>query len=91
MLSIKLTNTDFQKTAKYSYVGQNMAKTWGMRHCKKGGHESDIQSWYDEVKDFPARNVRSFSEVGATGMIGHYTQEIRALISIILVDRWLYI
>ena len=37
-----------------------------------------VQAWYDEVKDWPAANVGSFSSVGATGVIGHYTQVIWA-------------
>ena len=33
-----------------------------------------LQRWYDEVKDFPAANVESFSTDGAGATIGHYTQ-----------------
>ena len=32
--------------------------------------------WYDEVKDFPAANVESFSTAGAGATIGHYTQMV---------------
>ena len=31
-----------------------------------------------QVKDWPAGNVKSFSENGATGTIGHYTQVVWA-------------
>ena len=37
-------------------------------------YDSFIQGWYDEVKDWPAGNVASFSSAGTTGVTGHYTQ-----------------
>ena len=37
-------------------------------------YDNHIMGWYDEVKDFPPENVDSFSNSGATGVIGHYTQ-----------------
>ena len=37
-------------------------------------YDSHIMGWYDEVKDFPPENVVGYSESGATGTIGHYTQ-----------------
>ena len=37
-------------------------------------YDSFIQGWYDEVADWPAANVASYSSTGTTGTTGHYTQ-----------------
>ena len=57
--------------------GQNVANSWSSLHRNLELDLKDkIQRWYDEVKDFPAKNVVSFSiegtDDGAT--VGHYTQ-----------------
>ena len=39
------------------------------------GHtKSIVELWYNEVKDWPAGNVGSFTNKGRTGVTGHYTQ-----------------
>ena len=60
------------------HVGQNMADSWNSQDNMDWGLSTKVQAWYDEVKDWPAANVGSFSSVGATGVIGHYTQVIWA-------------
>merc|ERR1712029_849249 len=55
------------------HIGQNMADSWNSVDNMDWGLSTKVQSWYDEVKDWPAANVGSFSSVGATGVIGHYT------------------
>ena len=57
--------------------GQNVANSWSNLHRNVELDLKDkIQRWYDEVKNFPAKNVASFSiegtDDGAT--VGHYTQ-----------------
>ena len=37
-------------------------------------YTTGIMGWYDEVEDFPPQNVDSYSNTGATGVVGHYTQ-----------------
>ena len=34
--------------------------------------------WFSEVKDMPATTVSGYTEAGATGEIGHYTQLVWA-------------
>lgn len=67
-----------RRTATYGAVGQN----YGMRGSSVEGDTTDwgsfIQKWYDEVKDWPAANVESFDNAGATGTTGHYTQVVWA-------------
>jgi hypothetical protein len=36
--------------------------------------EGKIQGWYDEVKDMANSDVAPFSNDGASGVVGHYTQ-----------------
>ena len=60
------------------HIGQNMADSWNSVDNMDWGLSTKVQSWYDEVKDWPAANVGSFSSVGATGVIGHYTQVVWA-------------
>ena len=68
-----------RRTIKYSgYVGQNMADSWNSRNNMHWGLGTKVQDWYDEVKDWPAANVGAFSQAGATGMVGHYTQLVWA-------------
>ena len=68
-----------RRTIKYSgYVGQNMADSWNSRNNMYWGLGTKVQDWYDEVKDWPAANVGAFSQAGATGITGHYTQIVWA-------------
>eukprot|EP00093_Oithona_nana_P001784 01784.XXX_7806_8495_1 [CDS] Oithona nana genome sequencing. len=68
-----------RRTIKYSgYVGQNMADSWNSRNNMYWGLGSKVQDWYDEVKDWPAANIGAFSQAGATGITGHYTQIVWA-------------
>ena len=60
------------------HVGQNMADSWNSQDNMVWGLSTKVQAWYDEVKDWPAGNVGAFSNNGATGVIGHYTQVIWA-------------
>ena len=60
-----------------SYAGQNGAM--GMRSgafSQRSDFSNWIQSWYDEVEDFPGGNVSPYSQDGKTPgkMVGHYTQ-----------------
>ena len=55
-----------------------MADSWNYQEGGDWGLSKKTQSWYDEVKDFPAANVAAFSSNGATGVIGHYTQVVWA-------------
>ena len=65
----------FQGTSKYSKVGQNMAMTMSSNAPDTArNYTSGIMGWYDEVEDFPPQNVDSYSNTGATGVVGHYTQ-----------------
>jgi len=68
------------KTTTYSYVGQNMAYGASTGIIKDPGFEGFVQKWYDEVSDWPAANVASFSKAGVPEgkMIGHYTQVVWA-------------
>ena len=62
-------------TSQFPYVGQNMAMSMSSNVPNTArSYDSHIMGWYDEVKDFPPENVDSFSNSGATGVIGHYTQ-----------------
>ena len=66
-------------TIKYDgAVGQNMADSWNSQDNMNWGLSKKVQDWYDEVKDWPAANVGAFSQAGATGVIGHYTQVVWA-------------
>ena len=68
-----------RQTIKYSgYIGQNMADSWSSRNNMYWGLGKKVQNWYDEVKDWPAANVGAFSQAGATGITGHYTQVVWA-------------
>ena len=65
----------FQKSTKYSKVGQNMAMTMSSNPPDTArNYTTGIMGWYDEVEDFPPQNVDSYSNTGATGVVGHYTQ-----------------
>ncbi|CAB4062448.1 CRISP [Lepeophtheirus salmonis] len=55
------------------WVGQNMASAWSSVKSMNRDYEGMIKGWYDEVKDFPAKNVKHYSTKGATGVVGHYT------------------
>merc|ERR1711950_127592 len=57
------------------HIGQNVADSWNSVDNMDWGLSTKVQSWYDEVKDWPAANVGSFSSVG---VIGHYTQVVWA-------------
>ena len=68
-----------RQTIKYSgYIGQNMADSWSSRNNMYWGLGKKVQNWYDEVKDWSAANVGAFSQAGATGITGHYTQVVWA-------------
>ena len=70
-----LINNSFQGTSQFPYVGQNMAMSMSSAAPNNDrSYDSHIMGWYDEVKDFPPENVGGYSESGATGTIGHYTQ-----------------
>jgi hypothetical protein len=56
------------------YVGQNLAKGSARSKTEGPDYAKHIKLWYDEVKDWPGANVGRFSNSGATGMVGHYTQ-----------------
>ena len=74
-LYIMFKGTSTFGTSQFPYVGQNLAMSMGTRApSSTRSYDSIIQSWYDEVKDFPPGNVGSYSKSGATGIIGHYTQ-----------------
>ena len=60
-----------------SYAGQNGAM--GMRSSafsQRSDFSNWVQSWYDEVEDFPGANTSPYSQDGKTPgkMVGHYTQ-----------------
>lgn len=57
--------------------GQNMADIWTSYEADVD-LEQRIGDWYAEIEHFPSQNVDSFSEDGATGVIGHYTQLVWA-------------
>ena len=68
-----------RKTIKFPIQpGQNKADSWNSQNDFDWQLSTKIQSWYDEVKDFPRGNVKAFSSNGATGVIGHYTQVVWA-------------
>ena len=68
-----------RKTLKFPMQpGQNKADSWNSVNDFDWQLSTKIQSWYDEVKDFPSDNVKAFSMNGATGVIGHYTQVVWA-------------
>jgi len=55
--------------------GQNMANSWSSLHNSfEWNLEAKIQRWFDEVTDFPAANIESFSTNSTNATIGHYTQ-----------------
>ncbi|XP_040563888.1 venom allergen 5 [Lepeophtheirus salmonis] len=56
------------------WVGQNIASAWSSAKSSSRDYESMIQGWYDEVKDFPPKNIEKYNSEGATGVVGHYTQ-----------------
>ncbi|XP_040565553.2 venom allergen 5 [Lepeophtheirus salmonis] len=55
------------------WVGQNIASSWNSVKTSSRYYETMIQGWYNEVKDFPSKNVEKYSSEGATGQVGHYT------------------
>lgn len=57
--------------------GQNMANIW-TSHQEEVDLQQRIEDWYSEIVHFPSQNVGSFSQDGATGVIGHYTQLVWA-------------
>ena len=66
-------------------IGQNYAASWSSDDGKdwkdwKSFLNGMVQDWYDEVKDWPAANVKSFSKDGVPEdkPIGHYTAVIWA-------------
>ena len=59
-------------------VGQNMADSWSSKDDLNWELSEKLQDMYDEVKDFPSENVGAYSQAGATGVIGHYTQIVWA-------------
>jgi len=65
-------------TSQYKYVGQNMAFGAGSGPASDPGFANFVQNWYDEVSDWPADNVASFSKAGVPKgkMVGHYTQTV---------------
>ena len=61
-----------------SEPGQNLADSWSSVNSFDYNLADRIQSWYEEVKDWPASNVDSFTSSGATGTVGHFTQVVWA-------------
>merc|ERR1712038_40375 len=69
-----------RNTEQYASVGQNMAYKSQAPNppSTTRSYDSFIQGWYDEVADWPAANVASYSSTGTTGTTGHYTQLVWA-------------
>merc|ERR1712029_538526 len=69
-------DTKREPAGQYKNVGQNMAFGASSDPISNPGFAGSIQSWYDEVSDWPATNVESFSKKGVPKgkYIGHYTQ-----------------
>ena len=66
-----------RKTPKYRMEpGQNKADSWSSLNNFNWDLTKKVQNWYNEHKDFPSENVQAFSQNGATGVIGHYTQVV---------------
>ena len=51
-----------------------MAMRGNTRRPWKIKYGAMIEQWYNEVDDWPAANVASYSSDGTTGVTGHYTQ-----------------
>jgi len=68
------------KNGCFSHVGQNIAYRGASSLNNQSEWHLPIQAWYDEIKDYDngATNVESFSSVGTTGVVGHFTQVIWA-------------
>jgi len=71
-------DTKREPAGQYKNVGQNMAFGANSGPISNPGFAGSIQSWYDEVSDWPATNVGSFSKKGVPKgkYIGHYTQVV---------------
>ena len=62
-----------------TYVGQNLWWGSGQKSDRVVLSTSAVNSWYNEVKDFPSGGIASFnSGDGAGKAIGHFTQVIWA-------------
>ncbi|KAK7028030.1 Peptidase inhibitor 16, partial [Halocaridina rubra] len=56
-------------------VGQNIYYSWNFNASSEW--QATVQSWYDEVVDFPNTGVASFTSGSPSGKaIGHYTQVV---------------
>ncbi|XP_040565552.1 venom allergen 5 [Lepeophtheirus salmonis] len=60
----------------YVWVGQNLAFLWSSVKSSNRNYEDMIKGWYNEVSDFPSKNVKNYSNAGAKGVVGHYTTMI---------------
>ena len=49
----------------FPYVGQNRADSWSNVYARERDYRGMVQSWYDEVKDFPSYGVSPYSKQGA--------------------------
>lgn len=58
----------------FSYVGQNIADSWGSINTPDKALADKVTAWYDEVSSWPPANIGKYSSNGATGVVGHYTQ-----------------
>ncbi|CAH1113368.1 unnamed protein product [Psylliodes chrysocephalus] len=74
----KFAHDKCRKTAKYSWVGQNLFIKWfqGTPGNKKDVIRSAIDSFYNEVKDFNPSWINSYNNHGK--MVGHYSQLVWA-------------
>ena len=59
--------------------GQNLADSWSSKNGPNDYElERKIQSWYDEVQNWPVENTPSFTNQGTSGSVGHFTQVVWA-------------
>jgi len=74
----KAHDTKRAPCGQYDHVGQNMASGASSGPISTPGFDGMIQSWYDEVSDWPATSVGSFdSHANPNGKaVGHYTQVV---------------
>jgi len=65
-------------TSQYENVGQNNAFGGSSRRLSAPGFDQFIMGWYNEINDWPAANVASFSMKGVPKgkVVGHFTQVI---------------
>lgn len=60
----------------FQSVGQNMADSWSSVNSPEKSLADKVTGWYNEVAAWPSANLGAYSEAGATGVVGHYTQLI---------------